>query len=375
MNVLAGYGKWVKRVRLIAEDCARVGNDLYFVSTEYNIVFKVGIFDGKLDIIDSIPEEAINSKRLCSKIVVWKNCIILAPMNGKKIWKYSLIEKKWKGYELKKIQGLNDLDLMFQAVIYNEKIFFIGCNYPAITIFDPNSEQIEYVEDPYLEYKDLEFSVEDVFFRTDYVMKDSFLYIASCLKNTVLRFDLDSYRYDYIELGTEKNRFSGIAYDEECFYITPRKKGPLIIWDGKEYVNEIALPYRNARETLSFVNVVYLNNSFILAMGSSAKDEYSFIVENKNKNTEKSIMPIDERYYFYRKVDDDLYVNMNESGELSIFMGKDTYKYNIEISEERFRDYIIEKKRDKKNWAGLSAHDDFVRENEIMSLNLFLTLL
>ena len=359
---------------LTAEDCVCVGNILYFVSMEMNLVFSLRISDGEISIVDSIPDEFINSKRLGAKIVAWDNNLYLAPMNAKKIWKYDIQNKNWKGYELKRKRGLNDMCLMFQAVIHNNKIFFIGCNYPAITVLDLVSDTIEYIEGPYDEYRDLEYIENDVFFRTDCVMKNGFLYVASCLANSVLKLNLNSYEYEYIRIGDSNLRFSGIDYDGEFFYIAPRKKGPLIKWDGERLLEKMEIPYMSRKERLTFNNIVCTGEKVVLAMNAYTNDDNSFIISKSKDGKEKMLMPIKERFYFYRRIGENLVVSLNQNKLLRIVQEGVEYKYTMEIDDCDLRMFYENKMKDLSANCGLCVND-ILEENNNIGLTLFLVSL
>ena len=132
-------------ITLVAEDCVKVGDFLYFIAKNYNFIFKLGLTSGDISIIDSIPEERVLSKRLGAKIINCGTYLFFAPMNAHKIWRYDLENNEWKGYAIKESAEFGETDKFFQAVKYKEKIFFLGSNYPSIVVFDLNTDNIEYI--------------------------------------------------------------------------------------------------------------------------------------------------------------------------------------------------------------------------------------
>lgn len=358
-------------MKLTAEDCVCIGDYLYFISMECNMIFRLCISSGVIEIVDCLPEEYFDTERLGSKILSWQNHLIFAPMNGKKIWQYDLLKKTWKGYDIKKLIGLNNLCKMFQAVEYNNGFVFIGCNYPALTVLNPDSGEIFYIEKPYEEYKDLEIIENDVFFRTDCVLKGEMLYVASCLTNTVLKFNLATYEYKYIRIGSDDMRFSGIDYDGEFFYLAPRKKGALIQWDGHEKITEINLPYINKDEMMTFVNVVCKGNEIVLAMSAATKDEQSMVIDKTIIGGKDAIKTIDKRYYFYRKIGKDFYVSLDDKKELQIIKENKVFSYKMEIDDYIISRFIKEKKQDPF-WMGFNTEKEIHVENEAIGLNVFL---
>ena len=66
-------------------DCIKVKNVIYAISSEYNLIFKHEIGDEYFLAINSIPEEAFYTKRLCMKMLCYNNKIlfILTQRKGK----------------------------------------------------------------------------------------------------------------------------------------------------------------------------------------------------------------------------------------------------------------------------------------------------
>lgn len=351
-----------KKINIVAEDCIRIGDYLYMIALDYNAVFRVKIDNGNVELITSIPEEDRFSRRLGAKILLWGDELIFSPMNAKKIWRYNINTQQWKSHERKKIDDWKGSELMFQAVLYNDKVFFVGTTYPAIIMLNLKNDEMKYIEEPYLEYKELAEYHKDVFFRTDAVKVENKVYMASCLKNEIFEFNLDTFDYRYIEVGDESFTFSGIDYDGSNFYISPRRKGPLLIWDGQEKytaidVFEEGIGYNG----YTFGGVLCKRNSVIF---SNTFGQNSFILENKNDIS--TIKYLESKYLFNKKIDEKTFVSLTADGYISIDDEDCNYSYKLQVSIEDLINFIVKQNVKKPI---------FIKETERLGLDIFQKLI
>ena len=59
------------------------------------------------------------------------------------------------------------------------------------------------------------------------------------MTNKVVRLNLETKDFQLYSIGNNDAAFSGIAYDGEVFYLSPRRTDAVIVWDGKDKVREI----------------------------------------------------------------------------------------------------------------------------------------
>ncbi len=349
---------------LLFENCIRVGQQLLFVCTEYNILCSLDIISGEVAIVSSIPGAHINRKRLSSKIILWKDSLFLTPLQASNIWKYNLTDNNWEAFERKKFENWTSRQDMAQAVVFNKKIFFIGCLYPAIIVMDPYLGTMNYITGPFDEKKELASKARDIWFRTDYVIKDGYMYLASCIDNAVLCFDLNTYSYEYIHIGEEGNTFSGIGWDGEFFYLAPRKSGPIVIWDGKEVIEKIELKNPMLEETKSIGNAVCFNNKIVFP-GVFSPNTIELV-----KNDGFSVAYYEKQFLFYEKVDDETLVSLDNSGSIEIIWQGAKYSYKMELSEKQFWKYCGNNKED----LGISI-GSITKETNIDSLCKYINII
>ncbi|TCL58128.1 hypothetical protein EDD76_107244 [Kineothrix alysoides] len=298
---------------LIAEDCIQIDRKLLFVARDINIIFSLDMDNGKINLIDSIPEEDFIANRLSAKIVRWEQQLLFVPFNAKKIWIYRQDIKEWKSLVLMPVNN-EDISLkMFQAIAYQDKVFLIGSNYPAIVCVDMEKETLTYFDRIYDCLKDKRKELEDCYVRCDCVQINDCFYMASALDNKVLKFDMSNCQYFWIEVGSDRNRYSGIAWDGSNFWLAPRQNTAIVKWDGTNKVTEYLLPQEFAAQCMHFLGVVYDGTKIIMPGGIDGSKTIKF----KNGCADKFEI-LSEQYSFYKRINDGYIVSQTTEGELTV---------------------------------------------------------
>lgn len=324
-------------VTLLAEDCVQVNNFLFFIARDVNFVFCLNLDTGKVDLLDSIPEEDIRSARLGANIAYWNNELIFTPMKAEKIWIYNLWTREWHGLKRKRTVDSTVENEMFQSVLYENKLFLIGSNYPAIVCLDLIEEDMTYIEEPFLELKEKKELLKDCYFRCDHVQKDNFVYLASCLDNLILKFDMNTFKYAWIKVGVDGNRYSGITWYGKNFWLAPRFNTPIVKWDGGTEVVEIPLPGKPDAQKYSFIGAVSTPEHVIFP--GMAEPNTLIITDEK----QTIIEGVQEQYLFFREINSGLIVSMTSDGLLKIYNRTGEIKeYTCVIEKEKIRRYVNE---------------------------------
>lgn len=238
------------------EDCAVVGQDVYFILKKINLICKWNMKSLKTEIISCIPQEGILQERLCARIAHWNEKLIFVPMNAKRIWIYSLAAEEWHSIALPGYE--DDPDKMMQAILLNDVLYMIGCRIPAIFILDLRTESLRIIAKPFERMKKKADS--GICFRRDCVLKDGTLFLASCLDNTVVKFHIEAEKVEFLRIGSAGNRYSGIAWDGNYFWLAPRGNRPIVRWDGGMSTREYAIPL-GGESPIDFLGVTVLENS------------------------------------------------------------------------------------------------------------------
>lgn len=248
--------------RIYMEDCLLMGNQIFFFSKEWNALYVTDLELRKTNFIGRIPEEWILAKRLCAGIAYCKGRLVLVPMAARKIWIYDLKEGQWTGIERKYVNSAERQKEIFRTIEYNNHLFFVGSNYPAIIRMNMDTYELDYLEDPYLFQKPYK-KDQECYFRSDFSLNKNELYIASCLNNYVLGVNLDTFHFKWYEVGEAGYRYSGIVWDGINYWLSPRKGTPIVKWDGKDKIECFPLPEEFDDNINNFLGVQYHEGKII----------------------------------------------------------------------------------------------------------------
>ena len=344
--------------KIVFEDCVRVDESLYMIDRNYNVIYNLNIKTGELIIVDSIPGENLLAYRLGAKIIHHNDDLYFSPMNAKNIWKLNLKSKQWKSYERKEISNWTTQTDMFQAIVYKNKIFFIGCLYPAIIVLDTLTDKMVYIEEPYKFLNVKAKEAGDACFRTDYVQIDSYIYLASCVSNEVFKFDMNTCKFKFIPVGDDDFKYSGIAYDGNSFFLSPRKNTPIVIWDGNVGVKNIELPLEfKERNKMIFGGVCYDEGKLIFPACFWDK---SIVIDNKTEIRIENVS-----YYFYKKIDERTIVSLSKTNEIMIRYDGKEYKYTLEIDEKELYAFLNSATKDV-------SFKTIISESDSIDLGMFI---
>lgn len=323
-----------KKFKLLAEDYLKCGSKLYFVSKDTNIIYCIDSKSGEINFIDCIPEENIFGDRLCSKILMWNEEMIFVPVNAKKIWRYNTVTKEWYGVRLEKYAQKKNK--FFQAAVYKDNLFMFGCSCSAIFVLNLVTNQLVFIEKPF-EYlnKEKEY-FDDIYFKGDFVRCGAEIMLASCMDNSVMKFDMRTKKVIFYKVGNKKNQYSGIAWDGKHYWLSPRYKTPIVRWDGKEDVVELELPKEGLEAETGFLGVIVKHKELIIP----GKKRYSIVI---NRNMEKFYMDIVPKAYIFYKKKEDEFLSIDPYGNLTFESSGKRYVFKCEADANTLRKFQLEK--------------------------------
>lgn len=351
---------------LFSEDALKIGNQLFLFAKNLNILFSVNIDNGNIKFYGSMPEEGAFCKRLTCKLVYWEKNIIVVPLKAKKIWIYSLENMVWKGiaFDCCKL-GISETNFR-QAIIYKNSLFLFGGHYPAILKMELSTYKISYIKEPFSQYPKVEKNPEELYFRGDLVCKKNIVYLASSKDNLILNFDLESQTYKWIEVGGKNNKYSGIMWDGNNYWISPRHDTPVVKWNGKDKAVEYEIPKEKKKRQNYYSGVVGRDHQVIIpAMGDNS---HTIILANDGT------MKFDNRAYtFYKKIGKKEYIAQYSDGKLIYINGVERKEFNFNISENDFDSLLDAIHFHQEDITDITK--TYINENVPFSLTEFMKLL
>lgn len=355
-------------IKIFMEDCVLVKDKIYFFSRDWNALYVADLKSKRTEFVSTMPEEDILARRLCAGIMYHQGMLILIPMTARKIWIYDLKNDEWKGLERANITEKDYHKEIFRAVEYKNNLFLIGSNYPAIIRMNMDTYKLEYLTEPYTFLGQLK-TEKECYFRSDFCLKDNRLLLASCLNNFVLCIDLDTFDFEWCKVGNEEFRYSGIAWDGEWYWLSPRTGTPIVKWDGKGKTEYFPLPEGFDHTKYNFLGVQYSNGKVVFP---GMLQDKTLIIEAHVQL--QSIKVCEGQYTFYRRMEKGGLLSQTTKGLFQwIYSGQsEQLSMWCEIQVEELVECLI---REGHKMPDRRAGDDIYKESSFSLLPLYSVLL
>lgn len=309
--------------------CAYWEGKLYCLARDFNLVFSLDPQEGVVELLDVVPEGSILSAYLCGAINVYNGKLVFATNFTKKLWLYDLSTKHWDSLTIKEYKHWGPGGI-YQTYIYENKLFLIGGSYPAIICLDLENNSCDYIEEPYKEIMARQPDIDHHYFRLHGVQSENTLYLPSCLDNFVLKFDMETRKHQWIKVGEDGHRYSGITWDGTHFWLSPFRNTDLIKWDGNEDIKILSISHNLEQAPKKYTwGACYDGNQVIFPCASQPK---SIRIDTDND----TIQFIDQQYPLFTKLDNGMIVSQTKNGDLTISTGgssSKTYHPTVDFSE------------------------------------------
>ncbi|MFV0518778.1 MAG: hypothetical protein ACK5LY_00755 [Lachnospirales bacterium] len=341
------------KIKVLFEDLIVINQEIWFFSKYFNGLLKMDMDNGVVDVVSSIPKYKYDSERLVVKLIEFNGKIYCIPLKADEIWIYHIDSNIWESIELDDSITVKDGLKFFQAKLFNDKICCVPAFYQRIVMIDTMTNRLTYIAfmDEYT--KKSHYYLKDGFFRTDCAVKDDTLFLASCIDNRILCFNIVNYRVEWLTLGEKDNTYSGIMCIGNEFFISPRRSGNVIIWNGVNNYKEIVLP---ELENNYFLGIVGFNEKIYISGQSECGN---IIIDEKTKSVNIEYLPLLARKVLEKE---GLMVSIRQSGDIDIETLSDIKKtLKCEIDKEKIIPFI--------------NTEEILRESEIMTLDMFLNLI
>lgn len=351
-------------VDLTACRCTFWEGKLYCMERYFNLLFSIDVQDGTLELTDIIPGQDIRQDIICGHMTVYNGKLILTPHKTRKIWLYDLSSKTRDTIDIVEKENSYGLSGIFQSYTYHNSLFLIGGGYPAIIRLDMESKSCDYIEKPYQDMIRRHPDIDFLYFRLHGVHLENDLFLASCLDNYVLKFDMETTEYQWFKIGDDHYVFSEMTWDGTSFWLSPRLNCDIVKWDGKEKTEIIPMPPELKPSTNKYAwNACYDYDHIIFPCMNYPE---SIVIDTKENSFEIQ----HEQYTLYTRLDNGMVVSQTSSGDLTIKTGEQVTKtYHPAIDRETLRQFYEE-----KNMPVFTASHLYYEspENPMLSLEDFL---
>lgn len=303
----------------LAEDVIKVDYDYYFTTKEVNAICKYNEKDGNIRVTWKNPNGNAWAYRRYGRILSHKKKLYFLPLWANEIAIYDMEKDQMDTVTLKEIKGCEN-DRFFAGEIIENKLVLVGCKYPAIVTLDVNTREINYFYEPYHNLIEKNRKMLDCFFRCDLACNGTKVYIASCISNQVLMFDVSDNSYEWYSVGNNSNTYSGIAFDGADFWLAPRRGKHALCWNpesNKEIEFEIPIEFEgeNDNKKCTSLGAVY-NGRYVIFPGMEFNK--TIIIDPTEPDFERKMKVVDRsfEFYFHREGFD---YALTKEGNLEIF--------------------------------------------------------
>lgn len=307
-----------------------VGELMYFIPDEMNLLCTMRLKDGDINILGSVPNEKINLIGLALKLEYYDGKIIVVPYMAKVPWIYDIGKKSWTKI---RIRNQEQAWKFGTSEVYGDKLYMFPFHYKYITCIDLKDYCVTYLENIYRDFS--EFHVdENCILRPCHVRERNIVYMVNHHSNFVLKFDLKTADYEWIRVGNRARTFAAIAWDGTYFYLTPMTRDKVLQWDGKDGYEEYGLPDDCKYDVNGPINANVIETNLIL-QGYKCD---TIVYDLKDMSSVHS-EPI--RYSYAYKLREDFYTGHDmETEEFVIQDGKQRSRYSCIFPKLKLEEYI-----------------------------------
>ncbi|MCR4651624.1 MAG: hypothetical protein K5662_07680 [Lachnospiraceae bacterium] len=287
--------------------------------------------------------------------------IIVAPLESRDIWIFSTKTRQWRSIPLNKYDYCTNKTYFRNMFMCGDVIVFAGGYYPALVTLKPEKNKIEYITNIFSDRLDLP---TDLFFRSRPIEIDNTLYFASCKDNSILKLNKSDFDYEWIPVGKEGNRYSGIAYDGHCFLLSPRKNTSIVKWDGYK-CSELEIPSYINRLNDTYSGIVETQEGFLTI--AVPGNHFGSIILDKNEQ----IHITNNKYTMYKRFDSGAYIFQTDDGKVTYCDSyKQMYKFDLNMDKDHFYRLWIESELDRKELTS-----EVFNEGESISFQTWIKLI
>ncbi len=312
---------------LYAEDMIVVDTLVYAICRDMAFIYVFDMISERVIDLITLPDEDVFLKQSSRRLLKYEKNIVVVPYNAKYVYVYDLERNKW----IKKIECCDSKieGKYIEAFLLDNKIFLIGAFAKNIVIINTDQWTVEEIPGVFDRFE----NVKDLFCRNCHVLIGEKIFIPIAVANNVLIIDSNSYEYKYVEVGNEKTGFSGITFDENYFWLTPRKDGALLKVDKDFNAKNIKLPFVLEQNQCNFGGVYFINGRVIL-QGFEGVYSAEVNVYNEEISFDTS------QYFFYKVLPDNRIICQLKNGNVKLVSMCEEKVFRIFIDMGNYNELI-----------------------------------
>lgn len=263
-----------------------------------NAICEINKNNKNVKILGYFPHNGLGENDLSLSVKKSGNYIIFCPFKAKDIGIFNVSTEKLEFIDVSfLLDRSGGIELFYRMILYKKYVFFLGIKCPVImrlnlvtreiNLFDSWSEKIE-------KYK----CNNGIYFTDGYAHKGNEIYLPIGKCSGVLKINLDTMEWDYIEFNISVCGILGMVQNENLIWITEydSRTSCFFQWDlDSGRMIKIELPYQG----VSYAPLYYKKSLFLF--GNSEQGNYQYNLETKKWENIKS-KTFDMEYFSPKKV-------------------------------------------------------------------------
>lgn len=258
------------------EDAVRVDNQIWFCLSDYKSLVSMDI-ETKEQKAFTIPSDGpYMQKRAFGSMYAVGRKVYLIPFYERVIMQFDIDAEEFHRIGIDESIIEDKTHLFLGVGVYQNYLFIMGVDVPAILRLNTFNNNIDYVMDWKEKVKNLIFDSSDAYFRKQAVVIDNKLYVPFCNANAVLELNCTDLETEIHCMGAEKQGYSGICYDGSAFWLSPRNVGAVVKWEVRTH----KISKMRDLVTAPYVGIIFINGKKIMLPMVEKQIYMSNITEN-----------------------------------------------------------------------------------------------
>lgn len=255
---LREVGRYDKRTSAYCYKCLLDGNDIWFMSGNFNGLFKYMKDRNETVYMGTVPNEDGLAENLYQQILKIDNSLWLIPSKAQELAEYNIETGEFYKYRLPE-EVLTKSQKYVEAYWYKDKIVMVSTGESGILIFDLKSKEMKVYNSFVNHLKVIHPSF--VFPNKGCLVRDR-IYLITQYDNKIIEFDLKTKKYKIHSLEIAPDEFHGIRHDGKNFIIV--SSNGLLRWDKKK-LTQYKIEALEEEKSLFRDVVVHKDDMYILA--------------------------------------------------------------------------------------------------------------
>lgn len=269
--------QWVEQPSVIEEEMRTStvlddGQYLWAPASNFNELFRVDKQTMIAEYMGSFAEE--NAQHLYLDVIEHESKLYFAPFNADYIGIYDKTKHVFEKLPLQHKERLNwirsDSNRYFIRVIpYKRYLYFVAYTYPAIVRYDTESGEMVYCSDwlshveraakrsPHWPNWNQALDFEGLMHYATVVGSEIVLNLF--VSNELMFFDMDNLNYRFYKIGNPDERYFGVCYDGEHYWMAARTGNYIVKWNREmQSYDKIVFPdYMRAGDSINYQALIY----------------------------------------------------------------------------------------------------------------------